>query len=94
MALGRIRKTPHFLLPRCEQFIQDRKEKMLLIQRIDIPDRVFSLYQKSVVQQYFYSEIIRRGCGSAIKSSELDFAALALHTFHFNKAIFRGALNY
>jgi len=35
-----------------------------------------------------------RDSGSAIKSSELDFAALALHTFHFNKAIFRGALNY
>lgn len=53
MALVRIRKTPHFLLPRCEQFIQDREEKMLLIQRIDIPDRVLSLYQKFVVQQYF-----------------------------------------
>ena len=61
MAFARIRKTPHFLLPRCEQFIQDREEKMLLIQRIDIPDRVLSLYQKSVVQQYFYSEIIRQG---------------------------------
>jgi hypothetical protein len=33
-----------------------------------------------------------RGCGSAIKSSELDFAALTLHTFHFTKAIFRGTL--
>jgi hypothetical protein len=34
-----------------------------------------------------------RGCGLAIKSSELDFAALALHAFHFTKAIFRGALD-